>query len=104
MNTDSIKVKLRHYERTLSRDNKAIVYALSNPETLDVFYVGSTKFPRLRLSQHTKRFGFEPDFTIIEIVNGAYGVNVQTIVERKWIEYYKQIGFTLENKVYNQPC
>ena len=68
------------------------IYALSKDDK--IIYVGLTKQKKKRLTTHSYRFG--KDIEMITLEKCANSDSLQR--EAYWIQYYKDLGCTLENK------
>ena len=62
-------------------------------------YIGKEKYPkrRKRLTDHQQTFGKDIIFTYIDEVNSLNSKDWKPL-ECFWIEYFRQLGFDIQNK------
>jgi hypothetical protein len=74
------------------------IYLISNINNESLrSYVGKTKNPIRREYHHKRRFGNQIQFKIIDQIESINSAEWKPL-EIKWIRYYEQLGYTLENK------
>jgi len=90
--------------------NTVAIYALCDPDTGEVRYVGKTTDPKRRMGQHRRRAKLKqthcaswiaalmererlPVFVILEEIHGGNWINA----ERRWVTEYRERGARLTN-------
>ena len=105
-----------HHKEEYNQIMTDYIYALLDPETKEIRYIGKTDNPPERLKNHLneqgkwhrinwlkslKKRGLKPVMRIIEEV--AEGINWEER-ERYWIAYYQSIGINLVNRTDGGDC
>lgn len=71
-------------ETQVGQKGPCVIYSLLNKQG-SVFYVGKTKTPVARLSEHRRRFGVDTQMTVLQdVFDGESPVDA----EKRWIRHY----------------